>query len=127
MTAAQLDALPSWDKELETRFFATKRKTIEDMVKREQEKLDATRRRRYDNYLDGPDWKEKREAVIARANGICEGCGKGKATEAHHLTYDDFGDEFLFQLVALCENCHVRWHARRAAEARDPNTPDSPF
>lgn len=64
----------------------------------------------YDSYLSSDKWKLKREAVINRANGICEGCGKESASEVHHLSYEHVGDEFLFELVAICAVCHERIH-----------------
>ena len=32
------------------------------------------------------------------------------ATQAHHLTYEHMGDEFLWELKAVCRPCHERWH-----------------
>lgn len=65
----------------------------------------------YREYLDSPKWQEKRKKVLKRANGTCEGCGDTEATEVHHLTYEHRGDEFLFELVALCKSCHEKVHS----------------
>lgn len=65
----------------------------------------------YDDYLKSPAWRSKRSKVLNRANGICEGCGDNKADQVHHLTYAHVGNEFLFELVALCHPCHERLHA----------------
>lgn len=67
----------------------------------------------YDAYLQSPEWRAKREKVIARANGICEGCGEKRAVAVHHLTYDGVGDELLFDLVAICDECHKKAEARK--------------
>ncbi|NLR73370.1 hypothetical protein HGI47_21095 [Novosphingobium sp. ERN07] len=64
----------------------------------------------YRAYLASHEWKSLREKVMRRCNRICEGCGDSPATEVHHLTYRHFMNEFLFELVGLCEACHVRWH-----------------
>ena len=64
----------------------------------------------YSIYLKSDKWREKRQKVLHRAQGICEGCRDADSTEVHHLTYDNVGDEFLFQLVALCHKCHTRLH-----------------
>ena len=64
----------------------------------------------YDEYLAGSVWKRKRELVFERANGICEGCRESPATQVHHLLYEHVGDEFLFELVAVCDECHDRLH-----------------
>jgi len=70
----------------------------------------------YQGYLQGAKWQEKRRLVLNRCNGICEGCGKLRATIVHHLSYDNVGDEFLFQLVGLCQDCHGRVHAECSKE-----------
>lgn len=64
----------------------------------------------YDEYLQSEEWKKKRLLVIRRANGVCEGCGLRPPNEVHHLTYKNVGHEFLFQLVALCHQCHKEIH-----------------
>lgn len=64
----------------------------------------------YDVYLASPEWAAKRKKVMARAKGVCEGCGDRPPTEVHHLTYAHVSNEFLFELVALCHDCHERLH-----------------
>jgi hypothetical protein len=65
----------------------------------------------YDEYLKSEKWNEKRKAVLRRNFwGNCEGCGVNPSTQVHHLTYDHVYDEFLFELVGLCKNCHDRLH-----------------
>src|SRR5690625_3470247 len=66
---------------------------------------------RYDQYLRSDDWRQRRELVLKRAGGVCEGCGTMPAAHVHHLTYEHVGNEFLFELVALCLGCHERIHA----------------
>lgn len=67
----------------------------------------------YNAYLQTPEWKAKRETVLRRGNGVCEGCGRTMAEHVHHRTYENLGDEFLFELVALCRNCHQKIHPHR--------------
>ncbi len=69
----------------------------------------------YSKYLKSQEWKRKREKVIARANGLCEGCLENPAEVVHHLNYDHVGSEFLFELVALCELCHNRLHDNKGS------------
>lgn len=71
----------------------------------------------YTAYLASGAWAEKRAKVMNRASGLCEGCGTAAATAVHHLTYDNVGAEFLFELVAICEPCHQRYHAAQEARA----------
>jgi 5-methylcytosine-specific restriction endonuclease McrA len=66
--------------------------------------------RQYNQYLKTPQWERKRHAVMKRSQGICEGCRVNKAVQVHHLTYEHVGDEFLWELVAVCRMCHSRIH-----------------
>lgn len=62
----------------------------------------------YRDYLASPAWKTLRAKVLARANGLCEGCMNAPATEVHHMTYAHVGNEFLWELRAICRACHER-------------------
>lgn len=64
----------------------------------------------YRQYLASEQWREKRWKVLRRANDICEGCGEARATQVHHLTYKRVGQEMLFDLVAICDECHQSIH-----------------
>jgi hypothetical protein len=77
---------------------------------RKQKNSSTEWRAKYNAYLNSPDWRAKRAAVLKRAGGICEGCGSRPATQAHHRTYSHVFEEFLFELVALCDECHDRIH-----------------
>jgi hypothetical protein len=65
----------------------------------------------YNFYLTTEEWREKRVLVLQRAAFRCEGCGERKATQVRHTTYAHAGDEFLFELIAICTECHERFHA----------------
>lgn len=67
---------------------------------------------RYDRYMESPEWKEKRRLVLMRAAYLCEGCGMKKAVHVHHLTYEHFEHEFLWELRAVCLDCHERVHGK---------------
>jgi hypothetical protein len=79
---------------------------------------DADFWRAYDEYLDGPVWREKRKKVFVRSGGVCEGCRDAPAAQVHHLTYAHVGDEFLFELVAVCIDCHKKLHSEAAPGAQ---------
>jgi 5-methylcytosine-specific restriction endonuclease McrA len=66
----------------------------------------------YEAHLASPEWQEIRERVLSRSRGICEGCRVNRATQVHHLTYQHMGSEFLWELVAICRDCHRRFHGR---------------
>lgn len=92
-------------------------KRIEQEFSAKGEIDDAEFKKWYGEYLASPEWKQIAKRVMDRANGICEGCLERTATEVHHLTYRDVGAEFCFQLVALCRECHDRYH--RTDEAKE--------
>jgi hypothetical protein len=83
---------------------------------RRQAEYDAkceNRRQEYLDYLDTIEWRQKREAVLARDRYVCQaklpGC-IGRASQAHHLTYKHIFNEPLFELVAVCRACHEQLH-----------------
>lgn len=73
-------------------------------------------RDRYNERLARPDWQVLRRRVFERADGMCEGCAKWPATECHHETYKHLGCEFLFELKAMCDICHRRYHGNRSQD-----------
>jgi 5-methylcytosine-specific restriction endonuclease McrA len=89
----------------------------------EKQQQDAQWWERYDNYLLSNGWRKRRALVMGRANNLCEGCGTRRATQVHHLTYTHVFNEFLWELVALCDECHSRVHDRTAAAG----VSDEPF
>lgn len=60
----------------------------------------------YNAYLASPEWAARRQAVMERDGWTCRACGMARATQAHHLTYAHVGCEPLFDLVAVCAECH---------------------
>jgi len=65
----------------------------------------------YEAYLQSDEWSKIRTEVLRRDQHICQGCRERRATHVHHLTYDHVGgNEFLFELISLCEVCHKRLH-----------------
>jgi hypothetical protein len=66
----------------------------------------------YNDYLNSDDWRAKRRLVMDRCGGLCEGCRNSTVTEIHHLTYEHVGAEFLYELVGLCGDCHLRAHQK---------------
>lgn len=85
--------------------FLKERETVKDSV-----------RDQYEAYLQTDAWRAKRAVALKRANGICEGCGTRPATQVHHLSYLHLGDEFLWELKAVCAVCHAKCHPDKQAE-----------
>lgn len=65
---------------------------------------------RYQKYINSEEWVAKRKLVLERARGRCEVCRHAKATQVHHLTYKNLGDEPLEDLQAVCLSCHAGHH-----------------
>mgnify|MGYP006277190935 CR=1 FL=1 len=71
--------------------------------------------RAYRAYLTTPAWAMKRRAVVWRAQGMCEACGRrphsGNPGQVHHDRYPRrWGAEPLDWLRYLCRACHRAWH-----------------
>jgi 5-methylcytosine-specific restriction endonuclease McrA len=65
----------------------------------------------YAEYRMQPEWQARRTATLARAGYRCQACGEGdKRLDVHHNTYDRYGDESAYDLVALCGVCHELFH-----------------
>lgn len=61
---------------------------------------------KYGRYLKSAEWATLRRLVFKRANGICERCHEGEATEAHHHHYLTLYREALADLQGVCGDCH---------------------
>jgi len=101
------DCVEAFDEDLAERIEAARTRSSIALQERfsRQAWLDA-----YSKYLESQAWAEKRKLVLKRANGMCEGCGIAAPEEVHHHTYKNVGNEFLFELSALCGSCHKRIH-----------------
>jgi 5-methylcytosine-specific restriction endonuclease McrA len=79
----------------------------------QQSPQDADWQQRYAAYLASPEWQERRRLVLRRAGNRCEACLVQPAEEVHHLTYRHVGEEFLWELKAVCRACHKRLHPEK--------------
>lgn len=121
MASYDVAALPLFDEKLRDDFANSARKQERIRIQCEAE-LGERRKAdyfwdAYNAYLRSDRWREKRQAVMGRAKGLCEarleGC-EDFAAQVHHLTYDhcpakhaDF-EEPIWELRAVCERCHKR-------------------
>jgi 5-methylcytosine-specific restriction endonuclease McrA len=122
----QIDSLPEWDEALADRWSDALRDAWQrrmDARKADADSKSAQWWARYNEYLQSPEWRAKRKAVMDRAGGVCEGCRSARATQVHHLTYQHAGHvspggELLWELVAVCDDCHDRAHMRVSEQER---------
>lgn len=110
-TPEQLAAMPPLDLVLieKTRAGRVEEKNARS-AQRQVERVEHTEK--YHEYLRSESWRQKRVLVLRRANYVCEGCLKEPAAQVHHLNYDHVFDELLFDLVAICDNCHAKAHGK---------------
>lgn len=92
------------------KYIKHRRDQLDEIANAAADRQQPERRADYADYLNSPEWAEKRAAVMDRCDGVCEGCRKRTATDVHHLTYRNVRREFLFELVGMCRECHARWH-----------------
>lgn len=104
--------LPEYDEEIKRNY--RKRTTDEYVGKMNKEA--SEREDEYNQYIGSDKWKRKRIIVMERDNYMCQGCLKNRADHVHHLTYDRFGNELLFDLVALCWICHDIAHGKTSVD-----------
>jgi hypothetical protein len=110
----ELVSSPLWNDDHEAKHEADRKAQFDGILQkhiRKQKCGEDGFKREYDIYLSTPPWHAKRVRVMKRANGVCEGCLERKATQVHHLTYAHIFQEFMFELVAICDECHARLHA----------------
>lgn len=105
--AERREPIPEWDDTLSAAW--EQARAIQSARKFEQGRVELTAE--YAEYLQSPVWQSVRRRVLNRSEWTCEGCLRNPAEHVHHLTYEHVKREFLFELVALCAECHARIHA----------------
>lgn len=65
----------------------------------------------YREYLQTPEWREKRNQKVEEAGGGCQLRDQTGALDVHHRTYANRGHEPMTDLIALCRECHELFHA----------------
>jgi hypothetical protein len=63
----------------------------------------------YGEYLRSPQWQQRRQARLSIDQHTCQDCGM-PATDVHHRTYRNIGQEEADDLVSLCSTCHAIRH-----------------
>lgn len=68
----------------------------------------------YSDYLNTREWRSRADAAKRVYGGQCALDADHIAEHAHHRTYERRGRERHTDLVALCADCHAKFHGRRA-------------
>lgn len=84
--------------------------TVEDFMELEVSGPEPWHSVEYTSYMQSPAWQRKRLQILNRSGGRCETCGRA-ATQVHHLTYERLGNEYMSDLLAVCEPCHDKHDA----------------
>lgn len=64
----------------------------------------------YDEYLQSPEWKAKRDQAHELAKHRCQLCNSPERLHVHHRTYERIGQEDPTDLTVLCDRCHANFH-----------------
>lgn len=68
----------------------------------------------YELYIKtSPEWKARRDLVMARCRWVCEACLSAHAVDVHHVNYDSLFCEVLWDLHGVCRECHEKIHGRK--------------
>lgn len=73
-------------------------------------KYNSLHKAAYHEYLNSPEWEERRQKVLLRDAYTCRICGSEEDLRVHHLTYDRKYNEPLYDLVTVCDRCHKLIH-----------------
>jgi 5-methylcytosine-specific restriction endonuclease McrA len=113
------EELPQYRHALSLERYAVYADTKRAQEKKEKDEYDREWWKWYNEYLETPRWRSLRARVLARANHTCEGCLIESANEVHHITYDNVGEEFAWELFAVCHACHKRFHDKKKKEQKE--------
>lgn len=80
--------------------------------------VNQLKRMRYASFLNSRYWKYCRLKVLRKADYRCSLCHSKRILNVHHKTYEHHGNEWNFDedLIALCVECHSKFHDKLAAE-----------
>jgi hypothetical protein len=83
----------------------------QDVTPEELERLrQALRSLPYEDYLQTPWWRARRNRALALAGYRCQRCPAKRNLEVHHRTYERIGAELDDDLEVVCRGCHEGEH-----------------
>jgi hypothetical protein len=78
-------------------------------MQQEQGRLEVLRQLTYEEYLQSPEWQEKRTTALGWFGHCCQGCkASGVSLEVYHRHLENVGCEQKEDLMVLCEVCFDR-------------------
>lgn len=74
-------------------------------------RIDELRSMPYPEYLQSPEWQERRQLHLNAAGNRCQLCNSPEQPlHVHHRTYANRARERFYDLVVLCASCHETFH-----------------
>ena len=75
----------------------------------------------YENLLKLPQWRDKRNSILARDGYKCKYCGSKRFLNVHHKYYLKYPNNQMVPpwkynddaLITLCNNCHKKVHQQK--------------
>lgn len=64
----------------------------------------------YPDYLLTPHWQKIKSIALRHAEYRCMVCNSALPLHVHHRTYERRGEERPSDVIALCEQCHGKFH-----------------
>jgi hypothetical protein len=75
------------------------------------QRLNELIRMPYREYLQTPEWKERRLKHLKSVGHRCQVCNSPiQPLDVHHRTYERRGLEYYKDLIVLCRDCHSTFH-----------------
>jgi hypothetical protein len=90
----------------------------EEILRRLEREAAGTHSDLYRDHLASNYWHALRHGILWRADNRCERCGAGGRLDVHHFTYERLGCENLWDVAALCRDCHALADAARVETER---------
>ncbi len=66
----------------------------------------------YAEYLKSAHWQGVRQYALLRADYRCQICNSSGRLDVHHRTYEGKGAEDYRDVIALCRDCHAKFHGK---------------
>jgi hypothetical protein len=89
---------------------------LDEMQRRSNAAYAAERCRKHEDYeryiRESPEWWAIRTKVMRRDDHLCQACRENAATDVHHKNYTHLYEEVLYDLVAVCRECHGKIHGK---------------
>lgn len=70
-------------------------------------------KRKYYEYLNSHQWKQKRKIALQFYGNNCCLCGSKHSIQVHHRNYKNLFKESMEDLILLCESCHRMFHKKK--------------